>query len=289
MVLEIKSNHMNKIGWIGLGRMGILMAQRLLIEGYSLTIYNRSKGKDEVLVSHGAIPVSSPAMIIKQSDIIIIMVSDDIATREIFIGENGLLSAGVSHKIIINMSTVSPDISKEMADLCRKQDNQYIDAPVSGSVKQAESGQLVIMVGGEEKIFQEVKPLLDKLGKLTINVGKTGAGNITKLAVNNLLGIVTQGLSESVKFAKENGIETKDLLEIINNSALGSPYLKIKGEAILQNNYQPAFALKHIVKDLRLAKESGLNTPLCETAYSTFKKAESESGEEDIIAIFKGI
>lgn len=278
-----------KIGWIGLGRMGIPMSQRLLNEGYKLIIYNRTRGKDESLVANGAKVAVSPAQVIQQSDIVIVMVSDDNASREIFTGKEGLLNAGVNNKIIVNMSTVSPDISKELSALCQKHGIEYLDAPVSGSVKQAESGQLVVMAGGEEKVFNKVKPVLDKLGKLTISVGKTGSGNIAKLAVNNLLGVITQGLSESVKFAHENGIETKDLLEIINNSALGSPYLKIKGEAILQNNYKAAFALKHIVKDLRLAKESGLRTPLCETAYKTFKEAEPEFGEEDIIAIFKRI
>jgi 3-hydroxyisobutyrate dehydrogenase len=277
----------NKIGWIGLGRMGILMAQRLLNEGYPLTIYNRTKGKDMNLVSQGALVVSSPAEVIQQTDIIIIMVSDDNAVREIFAADQGLLNSGAGNKIIINMSTVSPEISKEMSLLSMKSSNHYLDAPVSGSVKQAESGELVIMTGGDEIIFNKVKPILNQLGKLTIRVGETGAGNVAKLAVNTLLGIISQGLSESVIFARNNGIETQDLLNIINNSALGSTYIKIKGDSILQNRFQAAFALKHIVKDLRLAKESGLKTPLGVTAYRTFKEAEIEFGEEDIISIIK--
>jgi 3-hydroxyisobutyrate dehydrogenase len=276
-----------EIGWIGLGRMGIPMSMRLLKGGYPLTIYNRTKGKGEMLASQGAKVAISPSQLLQQTNIIVIMVSDDKAIREIFTGADGILSAGESDKIIINMSTVSPEISKEMSFLCLKQSIYYLDAPVSGSVKQAESGELVIMAGGDETIFIKVKPILDHLGKLTIRVGDTGAGNVAKLAVNTLLGIISQGLSESVIFARNNGIETQDFLNIINNGAMSSAYLKIKGDAILQNRFQAAFALKHIVKDLRLAKESGLNTPLGETAYKTFKEAESEFGEEDIIAIIK--
>jgi 3-hydroxyisobutyrate dehydrogenase len=277
------------IGWIGLGRMGIPMSQRLLKGGYPVTVYNRTKGKDEVLLSQGATVALSPTQLMEQIDVVVIMVSNDQAIREIFTDNNGLLSSGTSGRIVINMSTVSPGISKEMAQLCRQQGNHYLDAPVSGSVKQAESGELVVMVGGEEAVFRKVKPILDQLGKLSIRVGDYGAGNITKLAVNTLLGIISQGLSEVIIFARDNGIETQDLLNVIHNSAMGNVYMKIKGDAILQNNFQAAFALKHIAKDLRLAKESGLNTPLGETAYKTFQEAETDFGEEDIIAVIKKI
>ena len=277
----------SNIGWIGLGRMGNPMSLRLLDAGYHLIVFNRTKGKDESLNSHGAAIAGSPAEVLRNSDIIFIMVSDDNAVREIFIGKNGLLSAGAKGKIIVNMSTVSPGISLKMASQCTEKSMYYIDAPVSGSVKQAESGDLVIMAGGEEKIFNEVKTILDRLGKLSIRVGETGAGNVAKLAVNTLLGIIRQGLSESVIFAQNNGIQTRDLVNIINNSAMGSPYIKIKGEAILNDRYEAAFALKHIVKDLRLAKEDGLNTPLGNTAFTTFKEAESKFGEQDIIAVIR--
>jgi len=276
-----------KIGWIGLGRMGIPMSKRLLDDGYPLTVYNRTLGKEGALSDQGASVALSPAELIKQTDVIVMMVSDDKAVREIFMETSGLLSSGVNGKTIINMSTVSPGISKEMAELCKQQGNHYLDAPVSGSVKQAETGTLVVMVGGEEAIFQQAKPILDQLSKLTLRVGDSGAGNLAKLAVNTLLGIMSQGLSEVTLFARDNGIQTEDLLNIIHNSAMGNVYLKIKGDAILQNNYQAAFALKHIAKDLRLAKQSGLKSPLGETVYKTFQEAESEFGEEDIIAVIK--
>jgi 3-hydroxyisobutyrate dehydrogenase len=275
------------IGWIGLGIMGIPMSKRILEAGYPLLVYNRTKGKEMVFTGY-TVPVElTPSDLIKQSEMIVIMVSDDTAIRDIFTGPVGLLSAGVSDRIIINMSTVSPEISREMAGLCLERGNRYLDAPVSGSVKQAETGTLVVMVGGEEAAFDQAKPILDILSKLTLRVGSTGVGNSAKLAVNTLLAIMSQGLAEVVLFAKDNAIEPDDLLNIIGNSAMGNVYMKIKGDAILQNNYRAAFALKHIAKDLRLAREIGLNSPLGVMVSMTFQDAEGEYGDEDIISVMK--
>jgi 3-hydroxyisobutyrate dehydrogenase len=279
-----------KIGWIGLGNMGGPMSQRLINAGYSVTVYNRSKAKEEALKLMGAAVASSPRLLMEQVNVIIIMVTDDQAIREIFTGDNGLLSSKKTNgKIIINMSTVSPGISKEMASLCSQEGNDYLDCPVSGSVKQAEEGQLVIMVGGDETILEKARPILEHLGKLTLLVGSTGAGNTAKLAINTLLAFHAQGLAETVVFARNNGIKTEDLITLINNSALGNIFAKIKGDAILQNNYKAAFALKHIAKDLRLAKQEGLETPMGETAFKTFQQAEPALGEEDRISIIKYI
>ena len=275
-----------KIGWIGLGKMGVPMSEQLIKGGYPLTVYNRNREKTLKIAGASA---DSPAALILRSDVVVIMVSDDQATRDVFTGDRGLLSAKVTGKVIINMSTVSPGIAKEMALLCEQQNNRYLDAPVSGSVKQAESGQLVIMVGGDDKTFQEVKPILECLGKLATLVGGPGSGNAAKLAINTLLAVQAQGLAEAIVFAVKNGIKKEDLIALINNSALGSAFIKIKGDAIIQENYEPAFALKHIAKDLRLAIGEGLSTPLGKVAFQSFQKAESEFGEEDIIAIIKQV
>jgi 3-hydroxyisobutyrate dehydrogenase len=275
------------IGWIGLGRMGTPMSKQLIRAGYHVAVYNRSKAKEGALKLIGATAVSSPRQVMQQSDVIFVMVSDDPAITEIFLADEGLLSIKTTGKIIINMSTVSPAISKEMAALCGQQGNHYLDAPVSGSVKQAEDGQLVIMVGGDETIFEKIRPIFDLLGKLVLLMGGTGTGNTAKLAINTLLGIYAQGLAEAVVFARQNEIRTEDLITLINNSALGSVFTKIKGEAIIQNNYEAAFALKLIAKDLLLAKDKGLATPMGETAIKTFQKAKPAFGEEDIIAIIK--
>ncbi|WP_316804852.1 NAD(P)-dependent oxidoreductase [Pedobacter nototheniae] len=278
-----------KIGWIGLGNMGIPMAEQLIKAGYAVTVYNRNKEKEVALKDMGANIALSPAELIEKTAIVFVMVTDDRAIEEIFKGENGLLKANSSGKFIINMSTVSPGISKQMAKDCKESGNEYLDAPVSGSVKQAESGQLVIMVGGNEEAFEKVKPVLEKLGKMAMRVGDTGAGNSAKLAINSLLAYYTQGLAETVLFANEQGIKTEDLLNLINNAAIGNIFTKIKGDAIANDNYKAAFALKHIVKDLKLAKNEGLSSPLAKTTLQTFQDAQDVYGEEDLIAVIKSL
>ncbi|GGG98087.1 NAD(P)-dependent oxidoreductase [Pedobacter zeae] len=278
-----------KIGWIGLGNMGIPMAEQLLKAGYAVTVYNRSKDKETVLKEMGGLSAETPKNLVSQTEVIILMVSDDAAIEQIFNGPEGLFSVEISGKVMINMSTVSPAISKEMATLCKEKGAQYLDAPVSGSVKQAETGQLVIMVGGEESAFEPVKPILEKMGKLVVRLGDTGVGNVAKLAINSLLALYTQGLAETVVFANQQGIKTEDLLNLLNNGAIANVFTKIKGDAIIADNYKPAFALKHIVKDLNLAKAIGLNSPLAKTTLQTFEAATTRYGEEDLIAVIKQV
>lgn len=282
---------MNKqnIGWIGLGKMGIPMAQNLINEGYHLNIFNKTKGKAAIWQDHGVKEIETLALLLTQSDIVILMVSDDAAVAEIFTGKDGLLSADTRGKIIVNMSTVSPEISKKMALLCEEKGNSYIDAPVSGSVKQATEGTLVIMAGGDLQSYETLRPIFSVLGKFNLKVGESGAGNAAKLAINTMLALHAQGLAETILFAKHQGISTTDLMDLINQSALGNAFIKIKGDAILNDNYQAAFALKHIAKDLRLAKNEGLNSPLANVLNQSFQAAEQDLAEEDIIAIIKTI
>ncbi|MBO3271401.1 NAD(P)-dependent oxidoreductase [Hymenobacter defluvii] len=280
-------NAQPQLGWIGLGNMGNPMSGRLLEAGYPVAVYNRSKDKEKALRTAGATTADSPAALVQQADVVFLMVSDDQAVRDLFTGPDGLLQAQASGKLLINMSTVSPGISEEMANLSQQKGHTYLDAPVSGSVKQAETGQLVIMVGGEEPAFQQAQPLFEHLGKLALHLGPTGSGNRAKLAINTLLGFYTQGLAETFLFAQQHGLKLEDMQTIIANGAMGNVFSKIKGEAIMAENYQAAFALKHLAKDLRLAKAEGLNTPLGEVVHDTFQQAEPTLGEEDVIAIMK--
>jgi 3-hydroxyisobutyrate dehydrogenase len=274
-------------GWIGLGNMGTPMARRLLAAGLPVTAYNRSPAKAEVLRAEGATVAPAPAAVLDAAQVVFLMVSDDQAIRELFTGEHGLLQSSANGKLIVNMSTVSPGISQEVAELSRSKGHIYLDAPVSGSVKQAETGQLAIMVGGDEAAFQQAQPLFAHLGKRALRVGPTGAGNTAKLAMNTLLGFQAQGLAEAVRFAQHHGVATEDLLTLIKNSALASTFMTIKGDALLSENYQAAFALKLLAKDLRLAKAEGLDSPLANVVHQTFQDAESTNGDEDVIAILK--
>jgi 3-hydroxyisobutyrate dehydrogenase len=277
-----------KIGWIGLGNMGNPMSQRLIKAGYEVQVYNRTKEKEEHFKQQGILTAATSCELINATDVLFIMVSDDAAIRELFCGVEGLLKGEITGKIIVNMSTVSPTISREMSALCTQHGGDYLDAPVSGSVKPAEEGTLVVIAGGDREVFEKVKPLLDQLGRLSVYVGECGAGNAAKLAVNTLLGIITQGLAEVTLFAGQKGIRKEDLLTIITNSAMASPFIKMKSDAILQNNFDAAFALRHLAKDLRLAKAEGMDEPLGNAVYQSYQDAEKANlADEDIIAIMK--
>lgn len=270
------------IGLIGLGTMGVPMMNNLVKAGYPVVAYNRNKEKAAAL---GITTAATPAALAQQTDVVIIMVSDDQATREVLNGDNGLLSAHVSGKIFINTSTVSPEVNREMAALSKAQGNHYLDAPVSGSVKQAQDAQLVFMVGGDKAVFDQAAPILDKMGKLSLLLGDTGAGNMAKLAINTLLALHSQALAETLSFAAKKGISVQDMLTIIDNGAMSNIYAKLKGGMIAKHDYTPAFALKLIAKDLRLAKAEGLDSPLANVVVTSFQEAEKAFAEQDIIAI----
>jgi 3-hydroxyisobutyrate dehydrogenase len=164
----------------------------------------------------------------------------------------------------------------------------FLDAPVSGSVKPAQEGSLIIMVGGPETAYVRAKHLFDVIGKLSLHLGDHGAGNAAKLAINYLLGLNLQGLAETILFAKDNGIAANDMLTIINEGACGNGITKLKGQNILSGQFPAAFALKHLAKDLRLAKQQGMDTPLFSPMHNCFEEALKEGlGDEDVMAIYK--
>ena len=275
-----------KIGWIGIGLMGNPMSQRLILADYPLSVYNRSKEKFKDY-SESAKICETPQAVMEASDIIFMMVTNDKAVREIFFESNGLLNFSAQSKLIINMSTISPALSIELSGLCKTAGHSYLDAPVSGSVKQAETGELVIMVGGAEADYNHAVPLFNILGKKSILIGDNGKGNVAKLAINGLLGIFAQGLAEALLLAEKNGVSPKIVAELINEGTLGNAFSKLKGEKIVEGNYSPAFSLNNICKDLGLASAIGFNMPMGSAALKTFENASEQLGDDDLIAVFK--
>jgi 3-hydroxyisobutyrate dehydrogenase len=276
-----------KIGWIGLGNMGVPMARNLVRAGYAVTVYNRTAAKAAVLVEAGAELAVSPAALLEAADIVITMLSDDAAVREVHGGEKGLLAGARAGKMVIDMSTVSPVTSRELAGQLAAMGVDYLDAPVAGSVKPAELGQLVIMAGGKKESYEAALPIFEKLGKASFLMGEQGAGNAAKLAINTLLAFNMQGLAESVLFAREKGIRPEAMLAVIGESALANGVTKMKTANLVEENYQAAFALRHLAKDLRLALGQGLHTPGGITLHDSFQQALVNGwGEKDIAAIF---
>ncbi|MGK0296208.1 MAG: 3-hydroxyisobutyrate dehydrogenase [Ulvibacter sp.] len=279
-----------KLGWIGLGNMGNPMVKNLLNAGFEVAVHNRTKEKEAQSIDAGATSANSLQELMENCDVVLTMLSDDAAVKEIFEGPSGLLNRESPGKIIINMSTVSPATSRYLATNCSKREVTFIDAPVSGSVKPAQDGTLVILVGSTIESYEKVKPIFDVLGKISIHVGLAGVASSAKLSINYLLGLNLQGLAETIIFAENNGVSKEDMLSIINEGACGNGITKIKSTSIIEDSYPAAFALKHLVKDLGLAKEAGLNTPLIEPLFDSYAAAQYEGlGDEDVMAIIKSL
>ncbi|NGQ97377.1 NAD(P)-dependent oxidoreductase [Brevibacillus sp. SYP-B805] len=277
-----------KIGWIGLGHMGNPMAANLLKAGHEVTVWNRSREKAEPLLQQGARMADRPAELMESCDVVISMVSDDEAVKEVYLGQHGLLHGQAAGKIAIDMSTISPATSRYLAERCRERGVSFLDAPVSGSVQPAREGTLIIMVGGERKTYEQVKPLFDVLGKMSLYLGDNGSGSKAKLAINLLLGITVQGLAETMLYAKKQGIDPRDMLTIITESAVGTPIARGKAPLILENRFPSAFPLKHMAKDLRLVHETGASSPLAESVYASYRAALDEGlGDQDVMAILR--
>ena len=279
-----------RIGWAGLGNMGIPMVKNLVKAGFDVTVYNRTTTKAQSLkVETGVRVVTSPKELTAHADIIITMVSDDAALKAIYQSPDGLLAGTIPANLLaIDMSTVSPDTTKELAALCREKGIGYLDAPVSGSVKPAEDAQLIIMAGGVEEDFETARPVFNCLGKAAYLMGENGSGNYAKLAINTFLGITLQGLTEAVVFARKNGISAESLLPLINNGPIGSVITKMKSSNILENDFKPAFALHLLNKDIGLAKAQGLNSPMGNALAESLQTAMTKGyGNEDMSAIIK--
>lgn len=277
--------HHKKIGWIGLGNMGFPMAKNLENAGFPLSVFNRTPNKSEPFTDRSEVYISALELV-KNCDIIFTMVSNDEAIVDLY--EDIFLLEDISGKIFVDMSTISKELTLKTAKQLQEKQARFIDAPVAGSTIPAKEATLIIMAGGEENDLQEILPYLKKLGKAVKHLGPVGSGITAKLAINYFLSIIYQGLAETVLFAEKSGIKTADMLEIINESACGNGATKVKTPLLLQEDYSPAFALDFMLKDLKLAKKEGVNTPMNTVLLETYQNAHDAGfGKLDVISIIK--
>lgn len=271
-----------KIGFIGLGNMGHPMAKNLEKAGFPLSVYNRSAEKAEDFKAQSKVAVDVKELV-KNSDVIFTMLTNDQAANEVY---KQILELNISEKLFIDMSTISPETSGKIADAVKIKEASFLDAPVAGSTKPAAEGTLIIMVGGDEKDLERARPYLEKLGKQIKHLGKNGKGLAAKLSVNYFISALYQGLAETILFSDKLGIKREDMLDIINESASGSGATKVKTPLLIEDNYQPAFSLDLMLKDILLAKDAGADFPLAKTLIETYQSAQNEGfGKDDVIGI----
>jgi len=278
-----------KIGWIGLGHMGTPMVSRLVAAGAPVTAWNRSPDKTSGL---GCAVAGSPADLARAVDVIVTMVSDDAAQEDVLFGPDGVFEGISAGKTVINMGTISPGASVRAADRLGAVGVSTLDAPVSGSVKPATDGTLVILVGGEPAVFERSRPIFDVLGKRAFLFGPHGQGARAKLAINMILGLTIQALAEAEVLGEACGLDKDTLLDMIEETAVASPIVKMKLPTIRADDFKAAFPLRHMAKDFRLAaaeaEATGARLPLTLVARDSFAKAEKHGfGDQDIMAILR--
>lgn len=271
-----------KIGFIGLGNMGHPMAKNLVKAGFPLSVYNRTAEKADEFKAESKV-ADDVKELVENSDIIFTMLTNDEAAKDVY---RQILELDISEKLFIDMSTVSPEASRKIADALKIKEASFLDAPVAGSTKPAAEGTLIFMVGGEDKDVERARPYLQKLGKEIKHLGKNGKGLAAKLSVNYFISALYQGLAETILLSDHLGIERKDMLDIINESASGSGATKVKTPLLIQDDYQPAFSLDLMLKDILLAKDAGANFPLTKTLIETYQSAQNDGfGKDDVIGI----
>jgi 3-hydroxyisobutyrate dehydrogenase-like beta-hydroxyacid dehydrogenase len=279
-----------KIGFIGLGTMGKPMARNLLKAGYSLTVFNRSPHKAVELKGLGAIVAESPKEIGKYCEIIILMVPDSPDVENVLVGKEGLLENIQSGTIVIDMSTISPSVSKRLAGIAKNYGCSLLDAPVLGSRRTATAGTLTIVVGGEKAAYDRCYPVLQSLGRHIFYMGSQGMGLYTKLCNNLISSIVMQAVSEALLLGKKAGLDLQELIKVITIGGDRTLTMEAKGSSLLARNFDVHFSLKHMYKDLWLisnaASELGLMVPVTTLVRELFGSAKiSGSGEKDFSAV----
>jgi len=280
-----------RIGFVGLGRMGTPMAERILQAGYPLTVYNRSKVKTQPFVQRGAQAVETPRDLAGCSDVILCSVTDDAALRAVMLGPDGVLAGARTGATVIDMSTVSPTISRELAQAAPARGVSMLDAAVSGSMPQAEQGSLTIFVGGAQDAYERVKPILDLLGTAIFHMGPSGAGSTMKLVVNTLLGVGLQAIAEAIALGEKAGLRKDRLLDVLGQTAVVAPGHKAKLANALREEYPATFALGLMYKDFGLILDAAaeLAVPMPATAVARqMCAAERVKGrEEDYSAVIR--
>jgi len=247
---------MKRIGFIGLGLMGTGMSKNLLKAGYPVTVWNRTASKMEPLVRAGAEAAGSPKEVAQKSDVIIDIVTDSPDVVEVLLSPNGVIHGAEPGTVCIDMSTISPITTREIAAKLIEKGVRMMDAPVSGGVIGARDGTLSIMVGGDESLFQECLPIFEAMGKTITHVGGIGNGQITKAVNQILVGTTMLGVAEALVFAKKSGVDVEKCHAAVSGGAAGSWQLTNNGGRVLRGDMEPGFKIKDYLKDLRIIMET---------------------------------
>jgi 2-hydroxy-3-oxopropionate reductase len=246
-----------KVGFVGLGIMGALMAGNLLEAGHELVVHNRTRTKAERLAQRGARVADSPREVAEGSDVIITMLPGPPQVEEVVAGEDGLLEGAREGSLIIDMSTSSPILAQELARTARNKAVGMLDAPVSGGDIGARDGTLSIMVGGEEDDFERARPLFRVMGETVVHVGGVGAGQVVKACNQIVVALVIEAVAEALVLGTKAGVAPGRVVEVLSGGLASNKVLEVKGEKFLSHEFDPGGKVEYHRKDLGIALEAG--------------------------------
>jgi 3-hydroxyisobutyrate dehydrogenase len=277
---------------LGLGTMGAGMAENLLKAGFPVTVYNRSPAKAAALRDQGAQVAATPADAARGASVVLSMLSDDAASREVWLGEQGALAAAGDGTVLIESSTVTPAWIAELGEAATRRGLQLLDAPVTGSRAQAAAGQLTFLVGGSAGALATVKPVLQAMSKEIVHLGPLGSGAMMKLVNNFLCGVQAASLAEGMAWLERSGLNRDQALDLLKRGAPGSPLLANLSTRMASRDYSVNFHLKLMAKDLRYASdaasESGMKLTTAANAHELFERAvQAGYGDQDMSAVIE--
>ena len=285
---------MQKVALIGLGAMGAGMASQLLKANFPLTVYNRTAERAASVRKAGARVAASPGEATANADVVIAMVSDDSASRQVWTDRDGAIQRMKPGTVAIECSTLSSGWIRELADSTRKRGCEFLDAPVTGSKTQAAAGELTFLVGGEASVLERVRPVLKAMSRNIVLVGPTGSGALIKLINNYLCGVQAASMAEALALIERAGLDRERAAEILNNGAPGSPLIKTMSARMTARTYEVNFVLRLMQKDITYAAREaelhgiGFNTGLA--ALKLFEQARDRGwGEKDFSAVVEAL
>lgn len=282
------------IAFTGLGAMGAPMAENLLAAGFALRVWNRGPGRAEPLAARGATVCATPAEAMRGAAFVVSMVADDEATRQVMLGEHGVVGAAAPGTTIVDSSTNTPAMAREVAHAAAARGVHHLDAPVSGSIAQARGRELVFMVGGPRAAFDAAQPLFAAMGRMSRHMGESGAGATIKLVNNMLSGTMNAALAEAMSVALAAGLDPEAVRELLGEGAAGSRLVKTKIPKMAAGDFSPQFQLGLMEKDLRyflgLAQELDRPVPVAALVRSQMQAARRAGlGTQDVSALFAHI
>jgi 3-hydroxyisobutyrate dehydrogenase-like beta-hydroxyacid dehydrogenase len=245
-----------KAGFIGLGNMGSRIAQRLLDHGYQLAVYDRNRAQTEAVAAHGGVVAKNIIELARTSDVVLSCLTNDEAVQSVYTGPEGVFAGAKPGTVVLEMSTISPESSRELHKLGAKSGVDILDVAISGSTPAAEEGNLTLLVGGDQELFNAAEPIFQAIAKQYFLLGGPGSGTAMKLVVNTLLGIGMQAIAEAVVLGEKSGLDRGRLLEVLAKTAVIAPAHVGKLARVAVNDYSPQFPLRLMNKDFRLILEA---------------------------------